>query len=160
MNTATHQVNDLIKDNQLQELITVLKNNPDAANVPDSRGFTPLVMAAYVNNLEAVQMLLEYGAEVNYQDRVGNTALMGTCFKGYLEIAELLLQHGADVNLISENGASALIYAVNFNQPALVKLLLESGADSSIKDSEGHSLEEQALAKGNQEMALLLKGSV
>lgn len=48
--------------------------------------------------VEAVELLLARGAEVERQHHLGTTALHWACLRGELEIAELLIAHGADVH--------------------------------------------------------------
>lgn len=50
--------------------------------------------------LEAVQYILDHGADVNAQDTEDlRTALMGAAHKGRNDVIELLVQHGADLGL-------------------------------------------------------------
>jgi uncharacterized protein len=50
--------------------------------------------------LEAVQYLLDHGADVNAQDAEDlRTALMGAAHKGRNDVIQLLVQHGADLGL-------------------------------------------------------------
>jgi uncharacterized protein len=50
--------------------------------------------------LEAVQYLLDHGADVNAQDSEDlRTALMGAAHKGRNDVIQLLVQHGADLGL-------------------------------------------------------------
>ena len=56
-------------------------------NVVDEKGYTPLIIACYNNQLAAAEVLLNAKADINKSDAGGNTALMGVCFKGYAAIA-------------------------------------------------------------------------
>lgn len=147
-------INELIKSQQLDQLKAALESDSTLANQPDERGFTPLIMASYMNAVEAVKLLLSEGANVNGQDAAGNTALMGTCFKGFTEIAQLLLEHGAGVNIKNGDGASALAFAINFDQVEVARLLLQNGA---VVDDSTKGMIAQARAKGNQEMLALFE---
>lgn len=150
-------INELIKTNQLEALRAALQANPRLVNQPDDRGFTPLIMAAYFNVAAAVDVLLEFQANLDQQDAAGNTALMGTCYKGYVNIASQLIGAGADINITSANGGSALAYAVHFNQKEIAEVLLEAGAEIDLKDSQGVSLIDQAKSKGYHDMVALLE---
>ena len=71
------------------------------------QGRTPLMLAAFRGNIEAVRKLLACGAEVNAKDKDGDTALMFAAFKGHAEIVSLLLRHGANVHVRAKNGWTA-----------------------------------------------------
>jgi ankyrin repeat protein len=84
--------------------------DPDIATYA---GVTPLMVAAGIGwvegvtfewsreqNVEAIDMLLELGADVNAratEDADGRTALMGAAHKGRNEVVEILVDHGADL---------------------------------------------------------------
>ncbi|KAL3463385.1 hypothetical protein BJX64DRAFT_276514 [Aspergillus heterothallicus] len=57
----------------------------------DSNGQTPLNRAAESGGLEAVEILLEHGANSNTVDKDGMTPLMRAAEKGHVQVAETLL---------------------------------------------------------------------
>jgi len=119
-------------------------------NARDGRGSTPLIIAAYYNNIDTVNALLEAGAATELQDGMGNTALMGVCFKGYTEAGRLLIEHGADINTANGNNASALTFAATFGHNELIKLLLAKGADPLVKDKFGKNAIDYAQVQENE----------
>ncbi len=124
----------------------------------DARGSTPLIIAAYHNNLEAVELLLQSNAGRDLQDGMGNTALMGVCFKGYTKIGEVLLENGAGVNVVNGNNATALTFAATFGHNELIKILLAHGADKDLRDRFGKIPADYAGLQGNEEGFFLLTG--
>ena len=97
---------------------------PDAWT-PD--GFTPLHIAAFVDNVDAARALLEAGADPNVLATASFARVtpLGTCsFAGALGVARVLLQHGADPH-IGEGGS--------------------------------YTVEAEALARGNTELAALIR---
>jgi uncharacterized protein len=61
---------------------------------------------------EAVELLLDLGAQVNAQDTLdGRTALMGAAHKGRSDIVQLLVEHGADLS-IRDIGSRDSIHAL------------------------------------------------
>src|SRR5262249_7973311 len=69
---------------------------PRAADV--AAGFrTPLMWAAYHNDMQMVHLLLERGADPNQSTHFG-TPLSHACWSDSFEAAELLIAHGANVN--------------------------------------------------------------
>ena len=62
----------------------------------DSKNATPLHLAAEEGEFDAVQLLLQYSADVHAQDDEGQTPFMRATEKGYTKIMQLLLEHGAE----------------------------------------------------------------
>jgi ankyrin repeat protein len=56
----------------------------------DSRGNTPLILAAYFNKLQCVEVLLELGADITAQDNNRMTALEWARARGHTEVAAIL----------------------------------------------------------------------
>lgn len=117
-----------IRNNDLATLTAAVKADPSVLNARDERGSTPLVLAGYLNHLEAVKLLVEAGADVNTVGGTG-TALMGVCFKGYADIARYLIEAGADVNISIKNMGTALTFANMGKHTEVVALLQASGAE-------------------------------
>jgi ankyrin repeat protein len=74
-------------------------------------GFTPLMMAARFNSLEATTLLLAKGASVNDVADDGVSVLMVAVLRGHSPLAMYLLDHGADPN-VDKAGYTALHWAV------------------------------------------------
>lgn len=89
--------------------------------------WTPLVAAVAANHPEAVQVLLERGADVNKKLKRGQTALMIASYHGDTEMVRLLISSGADVNVDCE-GDTALAWARQKNHGEIVSLLIAAGA--------------------------------
>ncbi len=106
------------------------------ANVKDSLGQTPLMMAAAFGSIEAVRVLIASGADVNAASGSGVTALHWSVRD--VETARLLLAAGADVNARSSIGRTPLVVAASTSGTAeMVGLLLDKGADVNIADAIG-----------------------
>jgi len=140
---------EIAKSNQIDELKEALKQQDP--NQTDSRGSTPLIIAAYYNNAEAVQCLIDNGALLDLKDMMGNTALMGVCFKGYSNAAKILLEGGADANCTNGNGASALTFAATFGHLEIAKLLISHGADLLNRDRFGKNPIDYAMIQENHQ---------
>ena len=65
-------------------------------NLAASNGDTPLITAARVGYLDAIELLLARGAKVNGANRMGETALIAAVQARELEAVKLLLAKGAD----------------------------------------------------------------
>jgi hypothetical protein len=118
----------------------------------------PLSLAAYYNQTNAMQILVQAGAEVNRTDGRGFTALHWAVLSGTTEAAAWLLKHKADADQATARfdlrrldlrqlgmgppeqakpGESPLHVAVLCGQTNLVRLLLQSGAAVNAVDGRG-----------------------
>lgn len=148
---------DACRRGDVADVSKVCELFPELINASDAKGYTPLIIAAYNDQKEVVDLLLEKGALPDSQDISGNTALMGAAFRGHIEIVRRLLAAGADVNARNGQGAPALTFAATFGQLDIARLLLENGADSTLADSRGKSAFDHAMLQENEAMILLIK---
>lgn len=70
-----------------------------------------LEQASVWNNLEAMQFLLDNGADINEKDQSGDTLLIKMVKGLNLELIEFLLTNGADVNAKDQNQKNAIDWA-------------------------------------------------
>ena len=75
-------------------------------------GKTALILASMRNNLETVQLLLEYGATVDFVDSYGWTALREAAYNGNVNVFQFLRERGADYVAKDSQGRDALACAV------------------------------------------------
>lgn len=71
-------------------------------------GSSPLITAALFDKREATKLLLDAGADINFQNNDGSTALISAAFFGRPEIVQLLLAKGADKSIKNKYGTTAL----------------------------------------------------
>ena len=62
-------------------------------------------------HLDAVQFLLDHGADVNAVEHTSMTALFAAVLSGNLPIVKLLLAHGADTHVRNKSGKLPISYA-------------------------------------------------
>ena len=149
---------DACRRGDVADVEKVCELMPELINAQDAKGYSPLIIATYNDQLPVVSVLLDHGALPDLQDVAGNTALMGASFKGYAAIVNRLLEAGADVNLRNGQGAPALTFAATFGQLEIASLLLRHGADRDLHDSRGKSPLDHALMQENEAMVELLTG--
>src|SRR3990167_3536887 len=98
-------------------------------NEIDRYGFTPLIEAAIINNVEICRLLLDKGADPNLQDVTGGTALHWAAENANLELCELLLRNGANPNAYTLAGQPVLVMPILREQSKVRQLLIQAGAD-------------------------------
>jgi hypothetical protein len=90
--------------------------------------FAPMIHAGWGGHPEAIQFLLDRGADVNKPNPLGMTPIMFAAYSGHDEAIELLLLKGADVNVSDNIGNTALSYARQKGRLATIDLLRRAGA--------------------------------
>jgi ankyrin repeat protein len=114
---------------------SLLKQKVDV-NVPQGDGATALHWAAFQDDDEMAQLLLDAGANVKAATREGAiTPLFMACTNGSAAMIERLLKAGADANSTKSNGTTALMIAAASGSAAAVQALLDRGADLKAKES-------------------------
>ena len=106
------------------------------ADFRDSRGRTPLFLAAMMGEVDIVKLLLARDdVDINAQMKppYSLTPLYTAAEFSQLEVLRTLLQGGADVNLRSWRG-TALNRAVSNSNATSTELLLKAGADPDSRD--------------------------
>lgn len=84
------------------------KVTPAQLNQPNLHGHSPLHAAILNNNLEAVQALIDEGADMRLTDFHGKNALHLAAARGYAHIVQALLAAGADKTSKTSDGKTAL----------------------------------------------------
>jgi ankyrin repeat protein len=115
-------------------------------NAPDGKGITPLMSAAWSNNLDVIPVLIKHGSKMDAADNSGRTALTMPIFswKSTPDINDrtektitTLIEHGIDINMPNEDGATPLMLAAMYSESRIVDILLGAGADIDAKDKKG-----------------------
>lgn len=86
--------------------------------------------AVLQNNLDALQLLLKYKADVKVKGIADETPLHWAAYIGNKEMIDLLKKKGADLNALDCAGNSPLVYCVIGNQSETMEYLLSSGKAS------------------------------
>ena len=105
-------------------------------DIAGAHGNTPLMHAAWKNDVDAVEALLAHGASVNPVNNDGNTALWLACVSNNPVLVRRLVCAGAAINHGNATGATCLMYAASSSKPAIVATLLELGADPLLQSQD------------------------
>lgn len=121
-------------------------------------GYTLTCLAANKGHLEAVEALLEKGANPNAPSgKEEYTPLMLAAAEGHKDVVRLLLEKGADHSARNTNGWTALWIAAAQGKKYVAELLIKAGADVNAPDETGLSPLSVAEAQGHSEIAKILK---
>ncbi len=93
------------------------------------------IAAIQTNNIDAVNALLEAGADVNEPAYTTKTPLHYASHSRNKDILNLILSKGADLEAKTEQGFTPLSYAVGLNHPDNCRILLEAGAEVDSVDN-------------------------
>lgn len=164
--SLNQQISELFKVVQegnavrLRELLDV---EPILANTENSDGLTPLGFASHYGQKETVQVLLEFGADVNALSHSkiafipSNTALHAAIAGGSSrELVEFLIAKGADVNALDSLEHAPLQSSAFEGKIDIAILLIENGADISRNTGQGSAMS-IAKKREHHEFAELLR---
>lgn len=135
---------DLLKNAKSIRLMARLADQACAAPDADEEAkqyneeelhITPLHVASFNGDIEAVKTLLKDNADVNAQDKLEWTPLHDAAIQGHVEIAKLLIAAGANVDAQDIDDLYTPLHdGVRMNHPEIVQVLLAARADATIED--------------------------
>ncbi|CAH7686718.1 ankyrin repeat-containing domain protein [Phakopsora pachyrhizi] len=140
--------------------------------LPDSMGWTALIIAASAGITEVVSELIHAGANVNATNEKGHSNLCPRHYaasKGRTEIGAMLIRYGADINAKDRANQQPLHRAASSGATPFIKLLLQPRLKSDGEpdtetpklklnqlDRAGHTPLHLALESGHAEAACIL----
>ncbi|MBK8257638.1 MAG: ankyrin repeat domain-containing protein [Polyangiaceae bacterium] len=134
LQTAISELDDA---RNVDAIVLLLRHGAQVNNWDRHRESTPLLMAVFRNQGEAVRMLLAAGADPNVRGDEGYSPLRFCAQEGFVEMARLLLLCGATKTINEwggERAMTALGLAARGLHVEMVKLLLAFGADPHARD--------------------------
>jgi uncharacterized protein len=120
---------------------------------------TPLMIASTYGQTEAVQALLDGGAQPNAQNAIGRTALSCAAIEGHADTVAALLGGGAEVDLQDEKGYVPLMFASTGGHERAVQALLDGGAFVDRATDDGFTAVMIASMHGSLAVTKLLLGA-
>lgn len=96
------------------------KMSAGTSDVPIPRGgLTALLFSARQGHVQAAQVLIEGGADIDQVDSDGNNALILAILNAHYDVAQMLIDEGADPNVANRAGRTALYSAVDMRNADL-----------------------------------------
>lgn len=139
-------------------LARMLDPDPELLTLFSYDGWTPLHLAAFFGGLDAAELLIKRGADVNAKsvNAMENMPIHAAAARRGVRMVKLLLEHGADVNARQSGGWTPLHQAADNGDVLMVKLLLQRGADVSAEREDGKTARMIAESKGFTEIVDLM----
>ena len=107
-------------------------------NATHKNNVTALMIACGKGNEDAINVLLNAGADANIADANGNTCLHYAAGNDcYTKIFHVIISRGVDVNVTNESNVTALMIACVKGNKDAINVLLNAGADRNITDADG-----------------------
>uniref|UniRef100_A0A8C5LD62 Ankyrin repeat, SAM and basic leucine zipper domain-containing protein 1 n=1 Tax=Jaculus jaculus TaxID=51337 RepID=A0A8C5LD62_JACJA len=143
--------------------ISLVKELLDSGISVDSSfryGWTPLMYAASIANVELVRFLLDRGANASF-DKDKLTVLITACSahgseEQVLKCVELLLSRNADPNVACRRLMTPIMYAARDGHTQVVALLVAHGAEVNAQDENGYTALTWAAHQGHKNVILKL----
>jgi ankyrin repeat protein len=128
----------------------LIEHGADVDQVDPTTNATPLILAASTNQSDMVELLLESGADINFQSSDGTTALHAAAFNPFggrssPEAARVLIEHGAALNITDAQGRTPLDIAL----PDVAEILREAGAKAGSQQSTQNGQVISAIGEGD-----------
>jgi len=152
----TAEIHELITNDDIEGLKTILTANPEFIELEDENGLSPLNFASFHGKLEIMKYLLNNGADILHGDNENSNPLHNASANGQLEVVKFLITTGIDVNLRDNNFSSALDFASSSGNLEIVKLLLDNGININTEDQYGGVPIHSAVYSGNIDVVKLL----
>ena len=143
-------------------VIALLIESGALVDKPILDGDTALGMAANLGHVEAVELLISLGADVNYQSPDGSvTPLMDSCINGHIDVVKSLIKHEANLNISDGLSQNALTIAIHKRYFDIAKILINAGIDINSFDLSNNSPVTYAIIAGDFELveSLLKRGA-
>lgn len=88
-----------------------------------------MLQGASTGNIKMLELMINFGVNVNFQTAYGQTPLIAATEQEKLEAVEFLIKAGADVNLAPKNSYSALMIALLNDNNKILKTMINKGAN-------------------------------
>ncbi|KAG0616385.1 hypothetical protein M758_5G110700 [Ceratodon purpureus] len=130
-------LHDAARNGNVEEITRLLALTPALLNSRDRHSRTPLHMAAWAGQTEAVKLLCDRKADIKAAAGDDMAAIHFASQKGHLEAVRVLLAAKAEANSLTRKGLTPLHMAVQGGHKDVCTLLIKKGANLLTKNKAG-----------------------
>lgn len=144
-------------DNNNMSIFEILLDLVDInARSPVEGGPRPIHAAALKANKQALQRLLEKGADIETQDEEGLTPIFYAAQSKSTETLIFLMEKGANIFHVEKQGRSLFYWASSLGNVEMLKILLDKGLDPNKVTKLGRTALSKSAWNGNIEVISFL----
>lgn len=121
-------------------LVECLSIEGSTVDQPNAKGWTPLQIACWYEQIEIVKHLIQVGASINQANEQGLTPLHIACAKGNVSLALLLLKAKANLNAVDKYDKTPAHWAILNGHAEIVEYLIKSRMKLDIQDKYGKTV--------------------
>ena len=137
----------------LKKLSSIITGGVSVDTRSGQSGKTLLMIAAEVQNHEAVKFLIDKKADLEAPSKYfSKTVLFLAAYAGNQKAVDLLLKSGANPNALDDNSNNALREAILANNPKIVRMLIDAGCSLDQKNKDGKSMRDIGSEFGSAEV--------
>jgi uncharacterized protein len=123
-----------------KEVLNAMLKNPDIYLRTFENGYSPLVDACERDLTEISILLIENGADINFQDKnQGWSPLMWAISNNNEIIVQKILEKDCNLNLVDADGNTCLHLAAESENDVFVKYLLSKNANKNVVNNENRT---------------------
>uniref|UniRef100_A0A8V5FV51 Transient receptor potential cation channel subfamily A member 1 n=1 Tax=Melopsittacus undulatus TaxID=13146 RepID=A0A8V5FV51_MELUD len=150
------------------EIVKILvQHSSTDVNLEGEAGNTPITVACYKDNPEALTLLIENGGKICKPNKTGCMPIHAAAFSGAKTCMEILLKKGEElghsakthINFTNNGKCSPLHLAVQSGDLEMIKMCIEFGAQIDLKQNEKCTALHFAATQGATEIVKLMMSS-
>ncbi|XP_029547495.1 transient receptor potential cation channel subfamily A member 1 [Salmo trutta] len=151
--------------NHLVQLL--LSHYKTGSNLEGGLGNTPVMLACFINNTEALSILLRHGARLSSQNKLGHYAIHAAAFAGSKKAMDVILKAGEEmghsieehINFLDKSWSSPLHLAVWGGNMNIIEFCIHKGAKIDQQQVDGSTALHLACSQGATEAVKLILSS-